>query len=56
MDRIPFAVQLDDLDDAHLEQLVHVRNLVEMLQDVFHSLGHGAVRQEHESVPFTGGI
>ena len=56
VDRVPLAVQLDDLDDAHLKQLVHVWDLVEVLQDVFHSLGHSAVRQENKSVSFASGI
>ena len=56
MNRVPFAVQFDNLDDAHLKQLVHVWNLVEVVEDVLYSLGHGAVRQEHESVSFASGI
>ena len=48
---IRLAVLPDDLNDAHLQQLVHRRNLVEHLQDVLHGLRHSAVRKEHERVP-----
>ena len=56
VNRVSLAIQFDDLDDAHLKQLIHIRNLVKVLQDVFHSLRHGAIRQEHKSVPLASGI
>ena len=56
MGRVLFTIQLDNLDDAHLKQLVHVWDLVEVLQDILHGLGHSAVRQEHKSVSFASGV
>lgn len=56
MNRVSFTVQLDNLYDAHLKQFVHAWNLVEVLQDILHSFGHSAVRQEHKSVSFASGI
>ena len=56
VNRVPFAVQLNNLDDAHLKQLVHVGDLVEVLQDILHSLGHSAVRQKHKRVSFASRI
>lgn len=44
------AVQPNNLDNAHLQQLVHTRDLIEHLNDVLHSLGHGTIREEHESI------
>ena len=40
---IRFAIQPDDLDNSHLQQLIHARDLVEYLQDVLYRLWHGAV-------------
>jgi len=50
VDRVPFTVQLNNLNDAHLKQLVHVGDLVKVLQDILHGLGHSAVRQKHKRV------
>ena len=54
--RVPLAVQFDNLNDTHLKQLIHVWNLFKVLQDILHSLGHSAVRQEHEGVSFASGV
>lgn len=49
--RLLLAVQPDDLDNAHLQQLVHTRDLVKHLHNVLDRLRHRAVREEHERVP-----
>ena len=51
MRRLLLAIQPNHLDDAHLQQLVHGRDLVKHLQDVLDSLRHGALREEHERIP-----
>ena len=51
MRRVRLAVLADDLDDAHLQQLIHTRNLVEHLNDPLDRLRHGAVREEDERIP-----
>lgn len=51
MNRVLFAIQLDNLDNAHLEQFVHSGHLVGHAEDVLDCLGHSAVRQEHKRVP-----
>ena len=48
--RLLLAVQVDHLNDAHLQQLVHRRDLVEHLQDVLDCLGHRALREEDERI------
>ena len=48
---IHLAVLPDDLNDAHLQQLVHPRDLVEHRHDVLDGLGHRALREEHERIP-----
>ena len=45
-----FTIQPNDLDDAHLQKLVHARDLVEHLQDIFDCFGHRALREEDERV------
>lgn len=50
------AVQSDDFNDAHLQQLVHARDLIKYLQDVLYRLRHSTVRQEHERVPLAGRV
>lgn len=45
------AVQANDLNNAHLQQLIHARNLVKDLQNVLHSFWHRKVREEYERVP-----
>ena len=49
---IRLAVQSNDLNNAHLQQLIHSWDLVEDLQNPLNRLGHGAVRQENECVAF----
>ena len=56
MRRICLAVQPDNLDNAHLQQLIHRRNLVKHLQNPLDGLWHGAVRQEHECVPLASRV
>ena len=46
------AIQPDHLNNAHLQQLVHTRNLIEDLQDVLDRLGHRALGQENKRVAF----
>jgi hypothetical protein len=53
MHRVLLTIQLDNLDNTHLQQLVHRRDLIKHAQHIFHSLGHRAISQKHESVPFT---
>ena len=56
MNRVQFVVQFYDLDYARLKQFIHVRDLVEILQNVFHGPWQGTIRQEDEGISFTGGI
>ena len=44
------AIQPDHLNNAHLQQLVHTRNLIEDLQDVLDRLGHCALREKDECI------
>ena len=44
------AIQPDHLNNAHLQQLVHRRDLVEHLQDILDRLGHRALREEDERI------
>ena len=50
MGRVRLAIQPNDLDDTHLQQFVHARDLVEHLDDPLDRLRHGAVREEDERV------
>ena len=47
---IRLAIKPDNLNNAHLQQLVHIRDLVKHLQDIFYCLRHGTVSEEHERV------
>lgn len=47
------AVQPDNLNDTHLQQLIHAWYLIKHLHDVLHRPRHGTVGEEDESVPFT---
>ena len=53
---VRLAIQTDDLDDAHLQQLIHTRNLVEHLNDPLDRLRHGAVREEDERIPLARSV
>ena len=51
MRRLLLAIQPNHLNNAHLQQLVHPRDLVEHRDDVLDGLGHRALREEHERIP-----
>ena len=50
------AIQPDHLNNAHLQQLVHTRNLIEDLQDVLDCLGHCALREKDECIALARGV
>ena len=53
---ICLAVLPDNLDNAHLQQLVHARDLVKHLDNPLHSLRHGAVRKEDKCIPLASRV
>lgn len=44
------TIQPNDFNDSHLQQLVHRGYLIEDLEYILHSLGHGAVGQEYKCI------
>lgn len=48
--RLLLAIQPDHLNDAHLQQLVHPRNLIEHRHDPLYRLGHRTLCKEHERI------
>ena len=53
---IRLAVLPDDLNDAHLQQLVHSGNLVDDGDDVLDRLGHRALREEDKRIALARGV
>ena len=51
MRRLLLTIQPNHLNNAHLQQLVHPRDLIEHRHDVLDGLGHRALREEHERIP-----
>lgn len=51
MNRILFAIQFYNLNNAHLQQFIHPRDLVGHAQNVLYCLRHSAVSKEDERVP-----
>lgn len=47
---ITLAIQPNDLNNAHLQQLIHARNLIHNRHDILHGLRHRAIRKENECV------
>ena len=52
MRRLLLTIQTDNLDDTHLQEFIHRRDLVEHLKDILDRLGHRALGQENKRVAF----
>jgi hypothetical protein len=56
MCRIVLAIQPDNIDYGHLQQLVETANLIMHLRYVLDSLWHRAVCEKDKRIAFAGGI
>lgn len=53
--RIVLAVRPNNLNDAHLEQLIQRRNGIVDAKDILHGLEYG-MREENECIPFASRV
>lgn len=53
MRSVRLAVKSNNFNNTHLQQFIHAWNLIEYLDNIFHSFGHSTVCKEHEGVAFT---
>ena len=56
MRRIILAIQTDNIDYGHLQQLVETANLIMHLRYVLDSLWHGAIREKDKRIALAGGV
>ena len=56
MRRIALAIQPDNIDYGHLQQLVETTNLIMHLRYVLDSLWHSAVCEKHKRIALAGGV
>ncbi len=56
MRRIVLAIQPDNIDYGHLQQLVETTNLIVHLRYVLDSLWHSAVCEKHKRIALAGGV
>ena len=56
MRRIILAIQPDNIDYGHLQQLIETTNLVMHLRYVLHGLWHRAVCEKHKRIALAGSV